>query len=164
MNSKHGSAAAVSVLCASLIIAADIINGHAAGLAFDAAGNLFKTDGHLIFKFTPDGTKSTFATGFKNSLRLSFDSHLFVSDTGSHSIYKFAADGKKSTFATGIDAVGMAFDGSGNLFVSNGDSIFKFTPDGVKSRPSPGLVTRLTWLLIARAISSWRIRRSSTLG
>lgn len=135
MNSGHGSAATVTLFCASLIFAADIINVHAAGLASDTAGNLFKPDGHSIFKFTPDGTKSTFATGFKNSLRLSFDSsgNLFVSDTDSHSIYKFTPDGKKSTFATGIDAVGLAFDGSGDLFVSNGDSIFKFTPEGVKS-------------------------------
>ena len=49
------------------------------------------------------------------------------------SILKFTADGKRSTFATGISSVGMAFDRSGNLFVSQGDSIFKFTPEGAKS-------------------------------
>jgi sugar lactone lactonase YvrE len=142
MNSKHGSAAAASSLfCAFLIFAVELISVHAAGLAFDAAGNLFKPDGHLIFEFTPDGTKSVFAAGFKNALRLSFDSSgdLFVSDTGSHSICELTPGGKKSTFATDIDAVGMAFDDSGNLFVSNGDSIFKFTPEGVKSTFVSGL-------------------------
>ena len=49
------------------------------------------------------------------------------------SILKFTADGKRKTFATGISSVGMTFDRSGNLFVSQGDSILKFTPKGAKS-------------------------------
>ena len=36
---------------------------HASALAFDAAGNLFVADGHSVFKYTPDGTKSSFAAG-----------------------------------------------------------------------------------------------------
>jgi len=57
------------------------------------------------------------------------------------SILKFTPDGKKSTVAKGISPDGMAFDRSGNLVVSQGDSIFKFTPKGVKrtfviSKPS----------------------------
>jgi len=33
------------------------------GLAFDKAGNLFVSANHSIFKFTPNGTRSTFLTG-----------------------------------------------------------------------------------------------------
>jgi hypothetical protein len=35
---------------------------NAMGLAFDAAGNLYTTDGTIIRKFTPDGVGSVFAT------------------------------------------------------------------------------------------------------
>ncbi len=114
----------------------------AGGLALDAAGNLYVADSskHSVFKYTPDGTKSIFATGLY-PLGLCFDpeGNLFVStgaitDTKSRSsILKFTPDGKRSTFATGISSVGMAFDRAGNLFVSQGDSIFKFTAKGVKS-------------------------------
>jgi sugar lactone lactonase YvrE len=116
---------------------------HANALAFDAAGNLYVADPsrHSVFKYTPDGTKSSFATELKYPLGLCFDGegNLFVSDGSAinpksrRSILKFTPDGKRSTFATGISSVGMAFDRSGNLFVSQGDSIFKFTPKGVKS-------------------------------
>jgi sugar lactone lactonase YvrE len=131
------------------------ISTRAGGLAFDAAGNLFEASSRAIFKYAPDGTKSTFATGLKNSSSLVFDTkgNLFVSDTGSQSIYKFAPDGKKSTFATDIRACAMAFDPSGNLFVGQGPSasqvdeenghlagvIFKFAPDGIKSTFVSGL-------------------------
>jgi hypothetical protein len=116
---------------------------HASALAFDAAGNLFVADPskHSVFKYTPDGTKSSFATVLRYPLGLCFDreGNLFVSDGAAtdgksrRSILKFTPDGKRSTFATGISSVGMAFDRSGNLFVSQGDSIFKFTPNGAKS-------------------------------
>jgi len=127
----------------------------AGGLAFDAAGNLFESHGHAIFKFTPDGAKSTFATGLKNSSSLACDTkgNFFASDTGSQSIYKFAPDGKKSTFATDVRACAMAFDRSGSLFVGQGPSasqldhenghlagvIFKFAADGTKSTFVSGL-------------------------
>ena len=119
------------------------VSVRASGLAFDAAGNLYVADSskHSVFKYTPDGTKSTFVAGLKGPIGLCFDSkgNLFVSDEAAtdvksrRSILKFTPDGKRSTFATGISSVGMAFDRSGNLFVSQGDSIFKFTPKGVES-------------------------------
>src|SRR5438094_661385 len=119
------------------------VSVRASGLAFDAAGNLYVADSskRSVFKYTPDGTKSTFVAGLKGPIGLCFDSkgNLFVSDEAAtdvksrRSILKFTPDGKRSTFATGISSVGMAFDRSGNLFVSQGDSIFKFTPKGVKS-------------------------------
>src|SRR5437773_10534807 len=117
------------------------VSVRASGLAFDAAGNLFVADfaKRSVFKYTPDGTKSTFVAGLKGPIGLCFDSkgNLFVSDeaatTFKGSILKFTPEGKRSTFATGISSVGMAFDRSGNLFVSQVDSIFKFTAKGVKS-------------------------------
>ena len=79
------------------------VSAHASDLAFDAAGNLFWADGPSIFKYVPDGTRSTFATGFKNAPDLILDSKgdLFVSDYGQKAIFKFTPDGKKSTLATG---------------------------------------------------------------
>jgi len=141
MNSKHRLVGAIALFGAAFVFAADVITTHAGGLTFDAAGNLFVADGHSVSKFTVDGTKSTFATGLKEPLGLSVDSkgNLFVSDVGSNSIYKLTPEGKKSTFASGISSVGMAFDRSGNLFVSHDDSIFKFTPEGVKSTFVSGL-------------------------
>jgi sugar lactone lactonase YvrE len=121
------------------------VSAHARGLAFDRAGNLFMADpdSHSIFKFTPAGNKSTFASGLSTDgvYDLAFDAagNLFGSDEGSRSILKFTPDGKKSTFVTGIRCLGIAFDRSGNLFVSQGDSILKFTPDGKKSTFATGL-------------------------
>ena len=132
---------AATITCVTTMLAS--ISAHAGGLAFDAAGNLYAADPskHSVFKYMPDGTKSSFATELSYPLGLCFDheGNLFVSDGAAidvkdrRSILKFTADGKKSTFATGISSVGMAFDRSGNLFVSQGDSIFKFTPKGAKS-------------------------------
>lgn len=113
------------------------ISARAGGLAFDASGNLFAVDGsgHSIFKFTPDGTRSTFATGFKNASDLIFNSKgdLFASDYGQKSIFKFTPDGNKTTFAPAIKAFAIGIDRSDNLYVSDADSIFKFTPDGNKN-------------------------------
>ena len=132
---------AVTIACLGIILAS--ITARAGGLAFDASGNLFAVDGsqHSIFKFTPDGTRSTFATGFKNADNLSFDGKgdLFASDFGQKSIFKFTPDGQKSFFATAIKVLGMVIDRSDNVYVSDGDLIFKFTPDGEKSTFATGI-------------------------
>jgi uncharacterized protein YecT (DUF1311 family) len=122
-------------------------SAHASDLAFDAAGNLFERGNDSIFKFAPDGKKSTFASGLSTygvyNLAFNAAGDLFVSDEDSHSILKFTPDGKKSTFASGLGTYGvynLAFDAAGNLFVSDGDShsILKFTPDGKKSTFATG--------------------------
>src|SRR6267143_621928 len=72
-----------------------------------------------IFKFTPDGTKSTFASGLSNPRGLAFDAsgNLFEADGTSNTIFKFTPNGTKSTFASGLSGpAGLAFDASGNLF------------------------------------------------
>jgi len=127
---------AVTIVCLETILVS--ISAHAGNLAFDAAGNLFERGKDSIFKFTPDGKKSTFASGLSTygvyNLAFNAAGDLFVSDEDSHSILKFTPDGKKSTFATGFNPTGMAFDAKGNLFVADQEhSIFKFTPDGNRS-------------------------------
>jgi len=76
---------------------------------------------------------------------LAFDSagNLYAADSGAQTIYKFAPNGTRtvfvgpSAFAPGAYPVGLAFDNSGNLFVS----IETFTDPGADSnclfQPNP---------------------------
>src|SRR5881397_827219 len=86
------------------------INAHAHNDAFDGKGNLFVADAYSgrIFKYTPDGTKSAFASGLMpdGGYDVAFDraGNLFVSDEANELIFKFTPDGKKATFATGVRA------------------------------------------------------------
>jgi hypothetical protein len=68
--------------------------------------------------------------------------NLFVSgsDADGGKIFEFTWDGLQSTFASGLrHPQGPAFDGAGNLFVTDygsgvsGSIIYKFTPAGVRS-------------------------------
>src|SRR5205823_1697178 len=121
--------------------------------AFDRAGNLFVTDGGNVvgpgtghvYKFAPNGVRSTLASGFITPNGLVFDSagNLFLVDGGDidglGAIYKFTPAGRRSTFVSAtdflIDEFGLAIDSADNLFVPDLDSgnIYKFTPAGVKS-------------------------------
>jgi hypothetical protein len=97
-----------------------------------------------IFKFTPAGTQSIFASGLFVPEGLAFDSlgNLFEADFGSGTIFKFTPAGIKSTFASGLNnPQGLAFDSLGNLFEADlgSGTIFKFTPDGIKSTFASGV-------------------------
>jgi len=111
-----------------------------------ASGDLFAADNgsNTIYRFTPDGTESTFASGLNGPFGLAFDSsgNLFEGDAGTNTIFKFTPDGTGSTFAFGLNGpIGLAFDSSGNLFEAdyNSGTIFKFTPAGIKSAFASGL-------------------------
>lgn len=70
---KRGSNRAANLAFAALRVAGlGIVLGftaaQAGGLAFDAAGNLYVADGHSIFKYLPDGTKTTFTAGLRYPL------------------------------------------------------------------------------------------------
>src|SRR5438477_530215 len=113
---------------------------------FAATGDLYEADNrsNRIFKFTPAGIKSTFASGLNVPFGLAFDSsgNLFEGDAGSNTISKFTPAGTESIFASELsDPIGLAVDSSGNLFEADQGSgaIFKFTPAGAKSTFVSGL-------------------------
>ncbi len=92
----------------------------------------------FIYKFSPDGVRSTFATLLGLPTDLAFDGagNLFVSDYGRGNIYKYKPSGARTTFASGLNRPqGLAFDGAGNLFVGettyNGP-IYRYKPDGTR--------------------------------
>jgi hypothetical protein len=129
---------------------------HPRSLAFDNAGNLFVTtttcDGNTgtfqgtIFKITPGGVTSTFATisgnFFIGGLVVDSAGNVFVGagnqdpNVPSTTIFKVTPQGTVSTFGTfNNSGPGLAFDSAGNLFAAdNADqTIYKFTPGGVQS-------------------------------
>src|SRR4029077_4931749 len=86
------------------------------------------------------------------------EGNLFAADAGapgiSPSIYKFTSDGTRTVFAganaftDGTYPAGLAFDASGNLFVSTqgdpgNDTILEFTPTGMESTFATGLTNPL---------------------
>jgi sugar lactone lactonase YvrE len=118
------------------------------GLAVDASDNLFATDLRTngIYKYTPDGSRTTFATGFSFPQKMAFDSagNLFVSDITAGTIVEITPGGTRTTFAAGLDAPdGLAFDPKGHLYVTDYEvgNIFKFDPNGSSSLFATGLNT-----------------------
>jgi sugar lactone lactonase YvrE len=115
------------------------------GMAFDSAGNLLiaNADTGKIFKFAPDGKRTTFASSLTHPFGMAFDAdgNLFVAEVQEKSglVLKFTPDGKRSTFASGlVEPLFLAFDPAGNLFVLDVKggymgTILKFTPDGTRS-------------------------------
>ena len=138
------------------------------GLATDIAGNAYvmatddrsPTAAGTIYKFTPDGERIVFGSvpGTPDATQanwgLAFDSagNLYAADGNAQTIYEFAPNGTRtvfvgpSAFAPGESPVGLAFNRSGNLFVSietfsdpGADSIVYFSPIRVKSTFATGL-------------------------
>lgn len=114
--------------------------------AHAAVGDLYEADfgSGEIFKFTPAGARTTFATGLNSPAGLAFDAggNLFVANNTANSITKITPSGVKSTFASGLNLpYGLGFDHSGNLYEADEGSgnIFKFTPTGARSTFATGL-------------------------
>lgn len=121
-------------------------------IAKGAPGDLFASvngndqkGGGFIYRHTPDGVQSTFASGLSRPRGLAFDSvgNLFVAinsceATCKPAILKIAPDGTQNIFATmpvSFIAEGLAIDGSDNVFVAAFKPfylslIYKFGPDG----------------------------------
>jgi hypothetical protein len=138
-----------------------VIRQHVAGGALSIAAllllaasaqaqNLFEADlkSGNIYEFTPNGTRSTFASGLDQPFGLAFDSagNLFEADLKSGNIYEFTPNGTRSTFASGLDQpFGLAFNSAGNLFVGDNGigngygNIYEFSANGTRSTFASGL-------------------------
>ena len=123
-------------------------------MATDTAGNVYAVAledtspdlAGIIYKFAPDGTRTVFGTTPGQTFGLAFDGagNLYAADAFDVTIYKYAPDGTRTVFvgpsaftSTQLPA-GLAFDSSGNLFVSTlgnrpNDAILVFTPTGMES-------------------------------
>jgi sugar lactone lactonase YvrE len=139
------------------------------GLALDSSGNVYVVNSqtNTIEKFTASGAPSRFAsTGVNNP---SFGPGLAIDKAGyvyaeaptnypaEYFIEKFAPNGTSTLFAAdpGNGSVlnepqGMAFDGSGNLYVVNIDTgtIEKFTTNGAPSLFATSAFGGLTCIVI----------------
>src|SRR6266487_4417093 len=94
--------------------------------AFAAPQILFESDfqSGTIFKFTADGTRTTFASGLSGPVGLALDAsgNLLVSDPNSCTIFKFTPTGAETTFTTGLDVpTALAFDSFADLFEASGN-------------------------------------------
>lgn len=107
-------------------------------LIFDASGNLFCADysGDAIYKRTPSGLLSVFASGFNTPNGLAFDSagNLFVCDNVGNAIYKLNSSGVFiDTIAVGYPSGIVKMQNSDTMIFTTYGSISelkKLAPDG----------------------------------
>ena len=128
-------------------ISSSLFNADYASLVFDSNRNLYVANYSIgtILKVTPNGTVSTFATGFDYPTALAIDSggNLYVANHFAGTISKVTPGGSVSTLATGFGGPnGLAFDSDGNLYVSCTDigAIATVTPTGIVSTFATGFI------------------------
>lgn len=122
----------------------DEFNG-SGGIAVDAEGNIYVADfgqflnnanGTQVWKITPDGVRTEFATGLQGASGNTFgpDGNLYQSNIAGNRISIITPDGQVSTLEDTLAAapVGLDFDSKGNLFIANcgNRSIRKVSPEG----------------------------------
>lgn len=124
------------------------VDGGSGGMAIDADGNVYMADfgqtlggpagtGDKVFRITPDGSVSIFATGFVGASGNDFDSqgNLFQSNIRGQSISKVTPDGTVSIFASGppiSGTVGISIDDNDVLFVADctGNQLLRIDTEG----------------------------------
>ena len=115
-----------------VITLTDAIDGGSGGLATDPAGNIYIGDfgetlggppGTRVFKVTPEGAVSVFATGFLGASGNTFgpDGALYQSNITASRIDRVTLDGVRAPYTSdGVRGpVGIIFDDAGDLFVCN---------------------------------------------
>lgn len=149
-NQLSPASAVISLARTNLVLTlTESIQAGSGGMAVDADGNIYMADfgaalsappGTRVFKITPEGEVSVFATGLVGASGNAFDSKgdLFQSNIGANRISRITPDGTVSTFVSqGIsNPVGIAIDAEDNLFVANcgNNTITKVTSDGVSTQ------------------------------
>lgn len=134
------------------------IKGGSGGVAVDKNDNLYMADfgqtlggppGDKVFKITPSGTVSVFATGLVGASGNDFDSNgnLFQSNISGQSISKITPEGDVSVFVSGdpiVNTVGISIDSNDDLFVADcdGHKIIKVDKEGEMSIHSSSFLLR----------------------
>jgi sugar lactone lactonase YvrE len=115
------------------------VAGGPMGMTFDSSGNLFVgTQGGTIYKYDPAGNRTLFATNNQTSqvtnLAFATSGDLYAAYPDANAIHRFTTSGD-GTFVTSNQAVGLAFDSIGNLFVTDNFNgiITEYNPAGVDS-------------------------------
>lgn len=110
------------------------------------AATLFEADiaSGIIYRFSPDGSRSVYTSGLNGPEGLAFDTagNCFVSEALGGIIHKFTTDGTDTVFASGLNGpASLAFDEAGNLFSADffGGFIYKFDPNGARTTFAAGL-------------------------
>ncbi len=118
------------------------------GIAIDAEGNIYVADfgvalsnanGNQVWKITPDGVRTEFASGLQGASGNVFDNegNLLQSNIAGSFVSKITPSGSVSTFVSdGIRGpVGVTVDKDNNVYVSNcgNSTIRKVTPDGTST-------------------------------
>jgi DNA-binding beta-propeller fold protein YncE len=120
----------------------DTIRGHnVGGVTIDLVGNIYVADfGDLVWKITPDGTRSVFAEGLYGASgnAVDNDGSLLQANYYGNSITRIDRRGQTTAFVTrGLSGpVGIAVDKeTGDAYVANcrGNSIAKIARDGTAS-------------------------------
>lgn len=109
------------------------------GIALDAQGNIYcaNYEGDAVFKFTPTGEVSTFASGMESPNGIAFNStgELYVCDGQDNKVYRYANDGSTlSSYSSQNHPSGIIkdFDSETMIFTEfSGNNINTLTPDGV---------------------------------
>jgi len=135
------------VLSQTVTTLGESFNG-SGGIAIDAEGNIYVADfgaalnnanGTQVWKITPDGERTEFATGLQGASGNVFDNdgNLLQSNIAGSTVSRITPNGTVSTFVSdGIRGpVGVTVDKDDNVYVSNcgNSTIRKVTPDGVST-------------------------------
>ncbi len=114
------------------------------GVVVDAAGNVYCADfgrslsgppGNSLYKITPEGQVSVFATGFVGASgnTIGADGNIYQSNIQGGTVSQVTPEGQVSLYASGMSGpVGVIFDPEGNLYVANcsDNTVKKVTPEG----------------------------------
>lgn len=140
VSSAESSASSMGAVVATLAAAAGF-NGD--GLTIDRQGNVFvgTSKGHTVYKVTPSGEVSlfaTFASGTANGSDFDSQGNLFVANESAHIIQKITPEGVVSDYLTDINGpAGIYVDEQDNLIVGlygqsasvPGAEVLKIAPD-----------------------------------
>lgn len=138
----------VSLRQVSVVYTIARINAGSGGMDLDADGNIYMADfgatlggnprGTEVFKITPGGVVSSFASGLNGASGNDFDAegNLFQSSIAGGFVSKISPTGSVSQHASGFQGpVGVVVGDQGELFVCNcsNNTISRVSPDGIVS-------------------------------